>query len=662
MAIRDNLLIRLLITARDQASDTLKGVVGSMRDLLAQVIAWGAAFLSFGSSIDAAAKLEEQMGKLRGAIEATGGAAGLTAEDIDEMARSLGDTSAIRDAAALLLTFKSVSKDVFERTLKAAQDLSATGFGSIEQASVQLGKALENPLAGLGALTEVGVSFDAQQKELIKNFVSLGKTAEAQKIILAAVEGQVKGVADASGAGLADAVEAVDNQLTALKETVGGNLLGVWTQLNLQFADFLKQAKLAASEMSILKDAAVLLGTGVTVVGGAFQIAGTAIGNFFAAVANRDFSQFNQAMEEANLRIRGQVSAMAALSDKIGPVFALTADEAKRLASLTGQVATQTQQAGSAAGSAAPQLSALAISYKANAQALELLQAVLDRRISAQEAWNSLRREEAKLTGDLSTQLQLEINIARQDAAAKLEQSTTAARLASDAQRYLDSLRQQAGVQPEVIAQAEKDAVAKQKQADASAAAAAQAALYLKQAKQAPQVQALATQNQQLQITLDYETRIAAIKNKNLSQAERDAKNASAAETALAKATLARLAISDDLTAAEKKAAQESIQAYQSQAEQFAGQVQDGEKAVSLLERLRDEKIRLLKQTADEADVKAMIQADDKPARKEMAGFIAWANQQEITIPVRLVPHGGAAGGGSLNSLVDGLTRGAVAQ
>lgn len=665
MATRDNLIIRLLISARDQASGTVNGITQSLRGMLTQVLAWGAALLSLNSVVDAAEKLETQMGALRGAIAATGGAAGLTAEDIDRMAReideaTLGGAANIRAAALTLLTFKSVSKEVFERTLRAAQDLSSIGFGSVEQASVQLGKALEDPLTGLGALTRVGVSFTDQQKAQIETAVQLGQTLEAQKIILAAVEGQVKGVASAAGAGLAGAVDLVGKRMTDLKEIVGGQIIGVWGQLNLQFADFLNQAKQAASEGTIIKDAMVLLGIGVTAVGGAFQIAGTAVGGFMAAIVSRDFSQFIPLLEEANLRIRAQAASMAALSERIGPLFALTADEAKQLAALTGQVATQTQQAGAAAGSAAPQLSALATGYKANAQALELLQAVLDRRMSGQEAWNALRREEAKLTGDLSTQLQLEIDIARQDTATKLEQSTTAARLASDAQRYLDSLRQQAGVQPEVIAQAEKDAVAKQKQADASAAAAAQAALYLKQARQAPQTQALATQNQQLQITLDYESRIAALRTKNLSQSERDASNASAAEVALAKATLARLNLSDKAGDAEKKATQETIKAYQAQAEQYAGQVQDGERAISILERLRDEKIKLLQETSDQADVKAMIQADDQPARKEMAGFIRWANQQEVVIPVRLVTSGGA-GGGSLNSLVDQLTRSANA-
>ena len=206
MSLRDNLLIRLLITARDNASDKLKAITASVRGLVVQVVAWAAAFLSLKGAVDAAEALEVQMGKLRGAIAATGGAAGLTAEEIDTMARNLdeatlGGAANIRDAAAQLLTFKSVGRDVFERTLKAAQDLSSTGFGSVEQAAVQLGKALEDPLVGLGALTRVGVSFNAQQKAQIEDFVKLGQVAEAQKVILAAVEGQVQGVAAAAGAG-----------------------------------------------------------------------------------------------------------------------------------------------------------------------------------------------------------------------------------------------------------------------------------------------------------------------------------------------------------------------------------------------------------------------------------------------------------------------------
>jgi methyl-accepting chemotaxis protein len=408
MSLRDNLLIRLLITARDNASDKLKAITASVRGLVVQVVAWAAAFLSLKGAVDAAEALEVQMGKLRGAIAATGGAAGLTAEEIDTMARNLdeatlGGAANIRDAAAQLLTFKSVGRDVFERTLKAAQDLSSTGFGSVEQAAVQLGKALEDPLTGLGALTRVGVSFNAQQKAQIEDFVKLGQVAEAQKVILAAVEGQVQGVAAAAGAGLAGAVDLVSKRFTDLKETVGGTLIGVLGQLNLQLADFLGWANRVATGVGpILRDTFVGIGIGVTALGGVLRSMTDALGSFAGAVATMDFSQLNQSVADSSLQIRGQIAAMAALSPTFADTFKLSADEAARLAALTGQVAAKTQQAGQAAGAAAAPVSALAGGYEQAATSLEHLR-------TAQEAWSRAQQGEAALHGDLSEQLQVDI-------------------------------------------------------------------------------------------------------------------------------------------------------------------------------------------------------------------------------------------------------------
>ena len=115
------------------------------------------------------------------------------------------------------------------------------------------------------------------------------------------------------------------------------------------------------------------------------------------------------------------------------------------------------------------------------------------------------------------------------------------------------------------------------------------------------------------------------------------------------------------MSTVEKKAAQDAIQAYTTQAEQYAGQVQDGEKAISLLERLRDEKIRMMKDTGDAADVTAMVTADDEQARKQMKGFVDWANSQEIILRFKVAPNN-YSDGSSAQSLIDQLTRSNAAQ
>ena len=90
--------------------------------------------------------------------------------------------------------------------MRAAQDLAAVGFGSVQSAAVQLGKALEDPEQGLSALRRVGVSFSESQRDLIKTLVDTGQTLEAQQVILRAVEQQVGGAGAAQASGLSGAV------------------------------------------------------------------------------------------------------------------------------------------------------------------------------------------------------------------------------------------------------------------------------------------------------------------------------------------------------------------------------------------------------------------------------------------------------------------------
>lgn len=159
-------------------------------------------------------------------IRATGGAAGRTAEDIERMSRAiardtLASTPGVRAAAAQLLTFRSIAADTFDRTLVAAQDLAAVGFGSVESAAVQLGKALEDPAEGVAALREVGVSFAASQRGVIQALVDTGRAAEAQRLILEAVELQVGGAGAAAGAGLAGKFDLIGEEIARFAELVG---------------------------------------------------------------------------------------------------------------------------------------------------------------------------------------------------------------------------------------------------------------------------------------------------------------------------------------------------------------------------------------------------------------------------------------------------------
>lgn len=169
---------------------------------------------------------ERQLLTVEQVIRATGGAAGRTVNNIDRMALSiargtLASAREVRAAAGQLLTFRSIAGETFDRTLRVAQDLAAVGFGSIEQAAMQLAKALEDPEQGLAALRRVGVSFSAAQIEMIRNFNETGRVAEAQAAILAQVEAQVGGAGAAAGGGLAGAFDTLTGEMGRFFELLG---------------------------------------------------------------------------------------------------------------------------------------------------------------------------------------------------------------------------------------------------------------------------------------------------------------------------------------------------------------------------------------------------------------------------------------------------------
>ena len=77
----------------------------------------------------------------------------------------------------------------------------ARGRQDVEAASIQVGKALNDPIAGMSALARVGIIFNDQQKAQIKAMQESGDLMGAQSIILKELEsefsGTAKSVADA---------------------------------------------------------------------------------------------------------------------------------------------------------------------------------------------------------------------------------------------------------------------------------------------------------------------------------------------------------------------------------------------------------------------------------------------------------------------------------
>jgi hypothetical protein len=143
------------------------------------------------------------------------------------------DDTVIKGVQAQLLSFKQLSGSAdevggaFDRATIAAFDMAAAGFGSAEGNATALGKALEDPIKGVAALARNGTTFTDQQKEQIKVLQESGDLLGAQEIILAEVEGQYGGVAEAT----ADASVRLGIAFHNIKEAVGDELLPIFADL-----------------------------------------------------------------------------------------------------------------------------------------------------------------------------------------------------------------------------------------------------------------------------------------------------------------------------------------------------------------------------------------------------------------------------------------------
>jgi len=214
-----------------RAQKSMSSGMGKMAGLLGGVTAAVAgatsAFFILGRAINEARTANKALAQT-GAVLRSMGRTDRTAADIekllDQLSRASGiDDDALREMTNKMLTFGNVTGDTFDKANALALDLSVAFGKDLNSASVMVGKALNDPVKGLTALSRVGVSFTAQQQEQIKAMMEVGDLAGAQKIILGELTKQVAGSAAAQADGIDKAKVAWGN----LQEAIGDVLLSV---------------------------------------------------------------------------------------------------------------------------------------------------------------------------------------------------------------------------------------------------------------------------------------------------------------------------------------------------------------------------------------------------------------------------------------------------
>lgn len=232
--------------ARTQMEPGAKQLAGDLAGIFggAFVAQKGLSFIK--DTLSAADSARVNVAKTEAVIKSTGGAANVSADQVAKYAAELSDMSgqtrgAVRSTENLLLTFTQVKdragegNDIFRQATETALNMSVALGTDASGSAIQLGKALNDPITGLTALRRVGVSFTEQQQEQIKTMVRNGDLLGAQKVILAELNKEFGGMAEAA----ATPAKRLEAAWSSLKSGIGSGLLPVMDKANTTLTGFI---------------------------------------------------------------------------------------------------------------------------------------------------------------------------------------------------------------------------------------------------------------------------------------------------------------------------------------------------------------------------------------------------------------------------------------
>lgn len=215
------------------ASQQAGGAFGMLAGQWQKMVATVAASVTLGAAVnllenlgEKAIEAEQASAKLDAVLKATSYAAGLTASQIGVMAHAMsmvGDVTEeeVKNAAAMLATFKEVRGEGFGETIKVARDLAAVMGTELAEATRLLGKVQQDPVTGMMMMRRAGIVLTDAEKDLVKTTTELSGTQAGQAKILELVKSRVEGVADAMNRTLGGQLKIAKTQWHEITESIG---------------------------------------------------------------------------------------------------------------------------------------------------------------------------------------------------------------------------------------------------------------------------------------------------------------------------------------------------------------------------------------------------------------------------------------------------------
>lgn len=231
-------------TAKEAQEKTSGGFAG----MLKSAVSFAAGMAVFNLASDAIGAVKSQltdlfqltmqhqdvMNSTANVLKHMGNASGQTEQSLSDFADAMSKTTrfsadATQQGENVMLTFGNIGKTVFPQATLAAMNMSSFLGQDLQSSVIQVGKALNDPLQGLTALSRVGVSFTQQEKDSIKTMMAHNDVIGAQKIVMFELNKQFGGDAVTAGKSFAGQLDILKNQAEDFKIKIGTALLPALT-------------------------------------------------------------------------------------------------------------------------------------------------------------------------------------------------------------------------------------------------------------------------------------------------------------------------------------------------------------------------------------------------------------------------------------------------
>jgi hypothetical protein len=225
---------------REDQKEKSVSSANSVMKSLATVFAAKITYDTFSGFVSSAQEAQEALAVLESSVKSNGGAVGWTTSQIaglsDEMEKNTKfSAESTQEAASMMLAFKNVQGEEFGRGLKVAADMATRHKTSIAGAGEEIARYLDRPSESFEKLAKQGVVLSKSQQETIESLEKSGQVAEAQAIILTALEESYGGAAEAAGAA---SFEPFLNQIGNIGEEIGAKLIPVIQSITPILGDF----------------------------------------------------------------------------------------------------------------------------------------------------------------------------------------------------------------------------------------------------------------------------------------------------------------------------------------------------------------------------------------------------------------------------------------